>query len=67
MTGNLVTFVQNVLQLISGPFGASLMTLAVIGTFVCAGYHFIPIKWGWVTLFCSAFAFSASWIITSVF
>jgi type IV secretory pathway VirB2 component (pilin) len=60
---SLLTFAQNLAQFITGPFGISLITLAIAGTAMAAAVH--AMRWSHVftVVFMGAIAFSAAWIV----
>jgi type IV secretory pathway VirB2 component (pilin) len=60
---SLLTFAQNLAQFITGPFGVSLITLAIAGTAMAAAVH--AMRWSHVftVVFMGAIAFSAAWIV----
>lgn len=60
---SLLTFIQNLAQFISGPFGIGAITVAIAGTFIAGAIHMVPINWAWRTMFCGAAAFSAAWAV----
>lgn len=65
MGGGLLAFAQNMAQFIVGPFGVSIITLAIAGTAMAAAVH--AMRWGHVftTIGCGACAFSAAWIVNT--
>lgn len=60
---SLITIVQNLATLITGPFGVSAIILAIAGTFIAAALHFVPGRAGFVSFACGAMAYTAAWIV----
>ena len=62
---SLITFIQAIATMITGPFGIGAITVAIAGTFIAAAIHMVPVSWGWRTLACGGCAFSAAWAVTT--
>ena len=60
---SLIQFAQNMAQFITGPFGVSIIILAVAATFLGAALHFLPARAGFVSFACGAIAFAAAWLV----
>lgn len=63
--GSLVGIVQNLAQFIVGPFGVSVITLAIAGSAIAASLH--AMRWGHVftAMAMGAVVFSAGWIVNT--
>lgn len=60
---SLITFAQNLATFITGPFGVSIIILAVAGSFLAAALHFMPARAGFVSFGCGAVAFASAWLV----
>jgi type IV secretory pathway VirB2 component (pilin) len=60
---SLIQFAQTLAQFITGPFGISVIVLAVAGTFLAAALHMLPARAGFVSFVCGAMAFAAAWLV----
>lgn len=62
---SLTAFVQAVTQFITGPFGISLIVIAVCAMFLAAMFRAVPVMSGFVALFLGACAMSAAWAVNT--
>ena len=62
----LLTLVQALATFITGPFGISVITLAVAGSFLAAALHFFRWSQAIMSLVYGAMAFSAAWAVTLI-
>lgn len=70
MTGTglnaLYTLVQALAQFITGPFGVSLIVLAVAGSFLSAALHWVPVNYAFRSLAFGAGAFTAAYLVSMI-
>ena len=62
----LLTLVQAIATFIVGPFGISVITVAVAGSFLAAAMHFMPFRQAIHSLVYGAMAFSAAYFGTLI-
>lgn len=62
----LLTLVQAIATFIVGPFGISVITVAVAGSFLAAAMHFMPFHRAIHSLVYGAMAFSAAYFVTMI-
>ena len=65
MTGlnGLYTLVQALAVFITGPFGVSLIVVAVAGSFLAAALHWVPVNYAFRSLAFGAGAFTAAYLV----
>ncbi len=59
----LYTLVQALAQFITGPFGVSLIVVAVAGSFLSAALHWVPVNYAFRSLAFGACAFTAAYLV----
>lgn len=62
----LQTLVTALATWISGPFGAAVITIAVMGTALAAALHFVQPRTVFMSLVFGAIAFSAAYFVTLI-
>lgn len=63
--GGLAQFAQTLATFIVGPFGVSMITLAIGGVALLCALH--AMRWShlWETVFAGAILFSSAWVVTT--
>lgn len=63
--GGLAQFAQTLAAFITGPFGISMITLAIAGVALMCAVH--AMRWHslWETVFAGAIMFGAGWVVTT--
>jgi hypothetical protein len=68
MTGlnGLSTLVQALATFLTGPFGVSLIVVAVASSFLAAALHWVPVNYAFRSLAFGAGAFSAAYLVNMI-
>lgn len=62
----LQSLVQALAQFLVGPFGISVITIAVAGSFLAAALHFCSHRTAFLSIVYGAMAFSAAYFVTMI-